>query len=187
MPMNLKGDNMDEKTVNEIVNEVTKKRRRPDSTAQPDPGDNRKYINHSLKLAALKKVDMKNEDEVAQRIQTYFEICAADDMKPSVAGLALALDVDRRYLWEIRVERKGKNPKVADLLKKAVQMLDLQMVDYMQNGKINPVSGIFLMKNNFGYADKQEVEVTAKNPLGDEPDPKAIEEKYVESVVIDKE
>lgn len=43
------------------------------------------------------------------------------------------------------------------------------------------------MKNNFGYADKQEVEVTAKNPLGDEPDPKAIEEKYVESVVIDKE
>ena len=61
---------MDEKTVNEIVNEVTKKRRRPDSTAQPDPGDNRKYINHSLKLAALKKVDMKNEDEVAQRILT---------------------------------------------------------------------------------------------------------------------
>ena len=28
--------------------------------------------------------------------------------------------------------------------------------NYMQNGKINPVSGIFLGKNNFGYQDKQE-------------------------------
>ena len=31
---------------------------------------------------------------------------------------------------------------------------------YMQNGKINPVSGIFLGKNNFGYVDKQEHVVT---------------------------
>ena len=38
--------------------------------------------------------------------------------------------------------------------------LTAQMEDYMQNGKINPVSGIFLMKNNMGYQDKQEVVVT---------------------------
>ena len=31
---------------------------------------------------------------------------------------------------------------------------------YMQNGKINPVSGIFLGKNNFGYQDKTEYVVT---------------------------
>ena len=30
----------------------------------------------------------------------------------------------------------------------------------MQNGKINPVSGIFLGKNNFGYQDKTEYVVT---------------------------
>ena len=27
----------------------------------------------------------------------------------------------------------------------------------MQNGKINPASGIFLMKNNMGYRDETEV------------------------------
>ena len=107
-------------------------------------------------------------------------------MKPSVAGLALAMDIDRRYLWEIREGRKGKNPAVADTLKKAMKILDLQMVDYMQNGKINPVSGIFLMKNNFGYADKQEVVVTPNNPLGDTKDTKELEERYIESVVEDE-
>ena len=103
-------------------------------------------------------------------------------MKPSVAGLALALGVDRVYLWEIRSGKKGQNQEVANTLKKAVQILDLQMNDYMQNGKINPVSGIFLMKNNFGYTDKQEVVITPQSPLGDQKDTKAIEEKYRDSI-----
>ena len=172
---------MDEEIAQEIAK---KKRRRPDSTAQPDPGDNTKYINHSLKLSELPKCSMQNTEQVRQRINDYFRICADDDMKPSVAGLALALDIDRTYLWEIREGRKGKNPDVANLLKKAMKILDLQMVDYMQNGKINPVSGIFLMKNNFGYADKQEVVVTPQSPLGDAAkDTKALEQQYIDSVV----
>jgi hypothetical protein len=134
-------------------------------------------------LADLGKVDLTSTEEVAQRITTYFEICAEDDMKPSVAGLALALDIDRTYLWEIRAGRKGKNPEVANTLKRAMKILDLQMVDYMQNGKINPVSGIFLMKNNFGYADKQEVILTPNSPLGDTKDTKELEERYLDSVV----
>lgn len=179
---------MDNDTLTEIGKQVTK-RKRPDrseaQTVQTEPGDNRKYILHSLRLADLGRVDLKSVDEVIQRIRTYFEICAEDDMKPSVAGLALAMDIDRRYLWEIREGKKGKNPEVADALKKAMKILDLQMVDYMQNGKINPVSGIFLMKNNFGYADKQEVVLTPNNPLGDTKDTKALEEKYIDSVVDD--
>ena len=170
---------MDEELAQEIVK---KKRTRPDRTPQPDPGDNTKYINHSLKLAELPKCCMNNPDEVSQRVNDYFRICADDDMKPSVAGLALALGIDRRYLWEIREGKKGKSQEVADALKKAMQILDLQMVDYMQNGKINPVSGIFLMKNNFGYADKQEVIVTPNNLLGDTKDTKEIEQRYVDSV-----
>ena len=179
---------MDNDTLTEIGKQVTK-RKRPDlsekQSVQTEPGDNRKYILHSLRLADLGKVDLTSVEEVTQRITTYFEICAEDDMKPSVAGLALALDIDRRYLWEIREGKKGKNPEVADTLKKAMKILDLQMVDYMQNGKINPVSGIFLMKNNFGYADKQEVVLTPNNPLGDTKDTKALEEKYIDSVVDD--
>lgn len=39
-------------------------------------------------------------------------------MKPSVAGLALAMDITKEYLWEIRVGRKGKNPDIADTIKR---------------------------------------------------------------------
>lgn len=179
---------MDNDTLTKVGEQIAK-RKRPDrseaQSVQTEPGDNRKYILHSLRLADLGKVDLTSVDEVAQRVTTYFQICSEDDMKPSVAGLALALDIDRRYLWEIREGKKGKNPEVADTLKKAMKILDLQMVDYMQNGKINPVSGIFLMKNNFGYADKQEVVLTPNNPLGDTKDTKALEEKYIDSVVDD--
>lgn len=177
---------MSNKELAEVGKQVTK-RKRPDlsesQTVHTEPGDNRKYILHSLRLAELPKLNLTSVEEVTQRIKDYFTICAEDDMKPSVAGLALAMDIDRRYLWEIREGRKGKNPAVADTLKKAMKILDLQMVDYMQNGKINPVSGIFLMKNNFGYADKQEVVLAPNNPLGDTKDTKELEEQYIDSVV----
>ena len=136
-----------------------------------------------MRLSDLGHVDLKNTEQVRERIRTYFEICAEDDMKPSVAGLAVALDTDRTYLFDLRTGRRGKNTEVADLLKKAVQLLDLQMVDYMQNGKINPVSGIFLMKNNFGYTDKQEVVITPNNPMGESQDDEELRQKYLESVV----
>ena len=179
---------MTNKEIQEAGKQISK-RKRPDlsesQTVHTEPGDNRKYILHSLRLAELPKLNLTSVEEVTQRIKDYFTICAEDDMKPSVAGLALAMDIDRRYLWEIREGRKGKNPAVADTLKKAMKILDLQMVDYMQNGKINPVSGIFLMKNKFGYADKQEVVLTPNNPLGDTKDTKELEERYIDSVVDD--
>lgn len=184
---------MNENDVNQAAEQVVKRGRpkgsggnsRPDSTAQTLPGDNRKYILHSLKLADLDKISMQDPEAVRVRIKEYFVICANDDMKPSVAGLALSLGIDRRRLWEIREGKKGESREVMDALKKAMTILDLQMVDYMQNGKINPVSGIFLMKNNFGYADKQEVVVTPAAPLGEAADIKELEDRYADSVVID--
>lgn len=161
---------------------------RPDQTPLTDPGDNKKFLEHSLYLAKLPKVDLQNPVEVEERCFQYFESCAAEDLKPSVSGLALALGVDRRRLWEAREGLNGKikNQQVSDTLKKMMQILDVQMVDYMQNGKINPVSGIFLMKNNFGYQDKQEVVVTPNNPLGEQAaDVEELRRKYAESLVPD--
>jgi hypothetical protein len=39
--------------------------------------------------------------------------------------------------------------------------------NYMQTGRINPVSGIFLGKNHYGYQDKQDVVITPNNPDSD--------------------
>ena len=61
-------------------------------------------------------------------------------------------------------------------------MLDLQMNNYMTDGKVNPVAGIFLMKNHFNYADKQEVSVSNDLQLGTETTAKQLEDKYLQSM-----
>ena len=154
---------------------------RTDQLPQTEPGENARFLHIALEISDLPKIDMSDEHQVAQRVREYFNICAKYDYKPSVEGMALALDIDRTYLWELRTGRKGKNAEVANTLKKAMKMLQLYLSDCMQNGKINPVSGIFLLKNNFGYQDKQEVIVTPNNPLGDGTDAKQIESRYVDS------
>lgn len=73
--------------------------KRPDSTAQLQPGDNRKYLTHDLRMWDWPDVNMKEPEQVKARIGQYFQICAEDDMKPSVAGMALAFGVDRKTLW----------------------------------------------------------------------------------------
>ena len=67
-----------------------------DMSVQTEPGDNRKYLEHSLKMWDWPSVDMKEPEQVKERIGMYFKLCADDDMKPSVAGLALAFEYTER-------------------------------------------------------------------------------------------
>ena len=77
------------------------------------------------------------------------------------------------------------NPDSSDWIKKAYNLMEVQWEDYMQNGKINPVSGIFLGKNNYGYRDQQEVVLTPNSPLGSDVASEDIEKKYLDSVAVD--
>jgi hypothetical protein len=113
----------------------------------------------------LPDIDMKDPNQVAERLSEYFRIQEEADLKPTVAGLGLALNgMDRRRLWEIRTDVPDRNQDLPtstrDLIKKAYKLMENLWENYMQNGKINPVSGIFLGKNNFGYQDKTEYVVT---------------------------
>ena len=142
----------------------------PEIEECPDGMDsNTKILKKNLKIAFLPEIDMNDPEQVQKRIEEYFGIEAEYGNKPSVVGLGLALNgMDRRRLWEIVTGKYGNTggaitrlPKtVTDLLKKAYTVLEQNWNDYMQSGKINPVSGIFLGKNHFGYQDKQEYVVT---------------------------
>lgn len=154
---------------------------RPDRTAQVTPEDNKRFITNSLRVAKLPKIDTNDPVQVADRVEEYFIISGDGGVKPSYAGLALALGINRAslYNWVNGVVNKPK--EVVEIIKRAVTILNMQMEDYMQNGQINPVSGIFLMKNNLGYKDQAEMILTPNNPLG-ELDQKGLEERYLESI-----
>ncbi|MCM1364641.1 MAG: DNA-packaging protein [Faecalibacterium sp.] len=176
---------MNENEIQDIGEQVVK-HKRPKKSAQmavnAEPGDNAKYLKHNLQISQLPQIDTSDAKQVENRITEYFTICFDNDMKPSVAGLALAVGVSRLTLWEWAT---GKNRKAThrNPIKKAYQMLDAQMNDYMQNGKINPVSGIFLMRNNFGYKNETEVVIVPNSPLGEETTQKELENKYMDSIV----
>ena len=163
------------------------KQKRPNRSknmqVQTEPGDNTKYLNFAMVLMALPDIDLDSPKEVSDRVCEYFTLCADNDMKPSVAALALSLHIERNTLWKwANGETKSKNSEIVHTIKRAYQVLDALMNDYMQNGKINPVSGIFLMKNNMGYKDEQKIEVKPESPLGDIGSTDEINRRYVESV-----
>ena len=148
-----------------------------------DEGDNKKYMSIGLVLYNMDKVDLHDPTAVKDRIAEYFRLYAEADTKPTVTGLGMALGVDRRRLWEIATGNFGSRvqstlPKESvDAIKKAYDFLGNLWENYMQNGKINPVSGIFLGKNNFGYQDKQEMVITPNQPESDY-DEKDITSRY---------
>ena len=159
----------DDDIVKEVVQTTQKKKPRGKNieelrTPDTDPGDNTKYLMVRLQLSNLPDIDLKDPEQVRERINEYFTIHAENDMKPTVAGLGIALGLDRRRLWEIKTDVPDRNNDLPtltrDLVKKAYKMMENLWENYMQNGKINPVSGIFLGKNNFGYQDKTEYVVT---------------------------
>ena len=133
-----------------------------------EEGDNNKFTSMGLWLMNLPKIDVHDPEAVQQRLNDYFGYMASQDAKPTVAGMAMALGMDRRRLWAIKNNqptggagyKTALPPEVADCIKKAYSLMEYLWENYMVNGKINPVTGIFLGKNNFGYQDKQEMVLT---------------------------
>ena len=144
-----------------------------------EPGDNSKFLSHALAIRNMPEIDTRDPVQVKQRINDYFALCAANDVKPSVKGFLNSLRVAKSTLWEWRQGnfRAGTHQQI---ICEAYDVLEALWEDYMMNGKINPVSGIFLGKNNFGYQDKQEYVLTPNQQQITVEDVKLIESKYDE-------
>lgn len=182
-------DKSSEDSIERFIQEREKRKARPEQRAIVEEGENAKYLRHSLRMWDWQKVDLMDPAAVVDRIQKYLRLCEEDDMKPSIEGLALAFDMDRVTIRRnaFNTEWNKKVPDATrDALKKAYQIINVQMADYMANGKINPVAGIFLMKNNMGYEDKTEVVVSPPNPLGNVTETQKLEEKYI-NVISDQD
>lgn len=150
-------------------------------------GDNNKFTSVSLQLLNMEKVNLHDGEEVKKRLNEYFGLMAENDMKPTVAGMAMALGTTRQTLWAIKNNQPmggyGNLPnmphEVTDLIKKAYLLMENLWESYMINGKINPVSGIFLGKNNFGYQDKTEYVVTPNVQQDNDYDADDIRKRYL--------
>ena len=151
-------------------------------------GDNAKFLGVQMALFEMPNIDMENVEEVQKRLSEYFALYASQDMKPTVAGMAIALNgMSRRTLWAIVNDaptgssgyKTALPSEVARTIKKAYFLLENLWESYMNSGKVNPVAGIFLGKNNYGYQDKTEYVLTPNTNQDDNYSADDIRQRYI--------
>ena len=184
--------------------EIVKQKRKPAGMAAAlagdlgqEPGDNSRIVLTNMKFFDMPRVDLKDPVAVGERLAEYFQIYGEADLKPTVAGMAMALGVNRRILWAIANDQPtGGNgyklnlpPESTDLVKKAYEMLEMSMEAYANAGKINPVMAIFMMKNHFGYQDKTEYVLTPNQKQESDYNAEDISKRYLNdsATIIDAE
>lgn len=150
-------------------------------------GDNAKFLRNALAIYNLPTIDIGDSEQVGERISWYFNHCLENDAKPGIAGLCNALGISRMtfFNWQSKITRDRKEHH--ELAVKAKGIIEELYEQYMMNGKINPVSGIFLMKNNFeGYYDRQDVVLTPGSPLEPQKNEAELKRLYSSNDVEDE-
>lgn len=100
------------------------------------------------------------------RIDEYFQLCQSYGLNPTVEGLALAVDYDRRSLFDIQ-NGKGRLA-FSDIVKKAKDFIANYDAILASANKINSAVYCFRSKNFYGMKDVQQIEAVGVNS-GDIP------------------
>lgn len=184
----------DNQLTTEQVEQVVKKKNRgsdwmkeltAEGGADTKPGDNSRFIRHAMASWGLPKIDISDAKQVEDRIGMYFQYCADNDRKPQIVGMCNWLGITRETLstWRNGEYRSGAH---SDIVKKACAIIEEMWADFMQAGKINPATGIFLAKNWYGYKDVADVVVTPNNPLHD-MDAEQARKRIADAIPVDDE
>lgn len=182
---------MSNKELDDAVTDVVKKKRtRPDlaelQVPHTAPGEMSNMVAQAFALSHWPPVENTDDpDQIAERIDAYHQFCIANDVKPDMSGMALAFGVSRKTLWawENGVE-SNKPMSVRNALKKGRQINEFLLSQLMQNGKLNPVTGIFLLKNNHDFKDQQEVVVSPQTPVTN-VDPEQARKRIMDAIPVD--
>ena len=143
-------------------------------------GYNTRRIRFMQTILPTEPLDRDDVEEMERRFAFYLEMCAKWDMKVGnmAAYAAIGIDKDDAYEW---TNRNTGNPARARFIKKVQKVCAMYREGLMEDGKVNPVTGIFWQKNYDGMKDQTEMVLTPNNPLGEQKDMKALEQKYLES------
>lgn len=164
--------------------ESRKVRKRPDSQARADSSEvNSIFLNHNLHLMQYPALSIHSSAaEIRNRIALYFNICDQDGMRATIAGLSLALGIDRRRLWEINTGKVQVSKDIQTIIQRAYQLINSQLEGMMLAGQAAPVPSIFLLKAQFAYEDTHKIEINNGSREDDTETPEEIEEKIKNAI-----
>jgi len=99
----------------------------------------------------------KTPEEMQQAVDAYFAQCLADGDVATVTGLAFSLNLTRQGLIEY-----SEKLAFSDTVKRAKLRVEMAIEQRLLTGG-SPAGAIFNLKNNFGWKDKSEQEITGKD------------------------
>lgn len=98
-----------------------------------------------------------NIDELQEQMQEYFDLCTNQQVVPTITSLALWLGVDRNTIYD---HANNSNSPFSCVMKNTVNYLHSIMQSGTIDGKINPVTYIFISKNDYGMRDDKNITVS---------------------------
>lgn len=106
-------------------------------------------------------------EKLKKDIEEFFIDCEKRNRVPTVTGLAVALDTTRETLLQYEneiIKKLDDNIKheISDAIKRAKVRIHAEYEQALfDRGKVT--GAIFTLKNNYGWADKQEIVQTTNN------------------------
>jgi hypothetical protein len=133
-----------------------------------------------FKALSRPKASRDNLDQIKERTAEYYMSCMESGRIPTMEGLAVALGIGRKTLYEWISQ--PTYPNVVEFLTIVRDSFAGISAEAAMGNKINPVTWIFYSKNMYGYVDKTELTVAPANPLGDTKDPAEIQARLMEGI-----
>lgn len=113
----------------------------------------------------------KTPEELEEKIEQYYEWAKDNKKHITITGLAWYLGTNRQTLlnYENSLEDGAYSSvdddvkvRFVDSIKRAKARIEMEYEETLYN-KNSAVGGIFVLKNNYGYVDKQEIVQENKN------------------------
>lgn len=139
-----------------------------------------------LRTAASGRVDLNDLEDVQRRTYAYLEACAQTATFPSVMGLAsVGFGISRRALNK-HIAMHPDSATAEFLLEAKDSFADVLTNAALQRNA-DAASVIFQLKNHYDHADTIQLEpIVTTQPLGGNPDQRALEARIAGSVVVDE-
>lgn len=110
---------------------------------------------------AYHREKVRSDEELAERFDEYFNLCAQTGQIPTVEEMCLSTGYALSTIWDWENGRRhGFSDMTAEIIKKAKDFLKTFDAKMVVSQKINPIVYFFRAKNYYGMVDKQEVVLT---------------------------
>jgi hypothetical protein len=148
------------------------------------PGDNSKYAAVLMEFASWPKPNKTDMNALEGRFMEYMQYCQAHDVKIGNQMAYLAMGLNKDDVYDMEHGRK-LGSTASDFIKKVKQICAGNRELLMQDGKVNPIAGIFWQKNYDSMKDVQDITITANTQLQPTMSMEEIADKVAKDVVID--